>query len=221
MTQDKGRDVSTFQKNILMAKNFIDNFNLDDINNKHIIYISSDAVYSLNSENIDDKTIPSPTDLYSSMHLTREIMFKSKFDKNLTILRPTLVYGFGDTHNSYGPNRFFKQMFDEKNIKIFGEGSDLRDHLYIDDLSDLIYNFSSNHIYGTFNLASGNSISYLKLANLFKKIFAKHLNEIIKIKVSNTPTKRYFNIEKIQTLFDFKPTNLEDTLVKYFREITS
>ena len=44
--------------------------------------------------------------------------------KNLTILRPTLIYGFGDTHNSYGPNRFFNQIIEKREINIFGEGLD-------------------------------------------------------------------------------------------------
>ena len=153
------------------------------------------------------------------MHLTREIMFKSKFDKNLTILRPTLVYGFGDTHNSYGPNRFFKQLIDENIIKIFGEGSDIRDHLYINDLCSLIYSFADNQISGTYNLASGNSISYLELSEKFQNLFPKNVDEIIKIKVDNKPTRRFINIDLIQKLFNFKPTNLEESLLEYSKNI--
>jgi len=38
------------------------------------------------------------------MHLTREMILKNKFNKILCILRPTLIYGPGDSHNGYGPN---------------------------------------------------------------------------------------------------------------------
>ena len=109
-----------------MAENFLSVFNDEFSINNHIIYISSDAVYPLSIENIESDTYPSPTDLYSSMHLTREIMFKNVYKTNLTILRPTLIYGFGDTHNSYGPNRFFRQMLDKNEINIFGEGLDVK-----------------------------------------------------------------------------------------------
>ena len=50
LTPDKGRDFLTFEKNIKMAKNFLENFNYEDIDTKKIIYISSDAVYPLSEE---------------------------------------------------------------------------------------------------------------------------------------------------------------------------
>ena len=139
LTPDKGKDINTFNLNIKMADLFLKNFDEENVESNHMIYISSDAVYPLFLENIDQESLPTPTDLYSSMHLTREIMFKSKFGKNLTILRPTLIYGFGDTHNSYGPNRFFKQMIEKNEIDIFGEGSDMRDHLYINDFFGIFH----------------------------------------------------------------------------------
>ena len=83
-------------KRILKWQKIFRKFNYEDIDTKKIIYISSDAVYPLSEENINIDSLPTPTDLYSSMHLTREIMFKEKFN-NLIILRPTLIYGYGDT----------------------------------------------------------------------------------------------------------------------------
>jgi len=221
LTPDKGKDINTFEKNILMAKNFLDNFNYNNLENKQIIYISSDAVYPLSIETISDEILPTPTDLYSAMHLTREIMFKTKFLNNLTIVRPTLIYGFGDTHNSYGPNRFFKQMIADKSIKIFGEGIDMRDHLYISDFCNLIYNFGTKKILGTYNVASGKSISYIELANTFKNLFSNHLSEISKIEVNNKISKRFFDIKNLENKFNFKPSNLENNLQEYFNSLMS
>lgn len=219
LTPDKGRGIDTFNLNIKMAQNFINLFNEKSADDYHIIYISSDAVYPLSNENIDDDTYPSPTDLYSSMHLTREIMFKDKF-KNLTILRPTLIYGFGDTHNSYGPNRFFNQMMENKEISIFGEGLDVRDHLYIDDLCKLLLIFIEKKIYGTYNLATGNSISYKDLSNLFITNFSE-LNKINKIPVGNNPTKRYFNIEFLKNKLNYKFGDINENLKIYYNYIKS
>ena len=219
LTPDKGRGTDIFNLNIKMAENFINLFNEKTADSNHVIYISSDAVYPLSHENIDDDTYPSPTDLYSSMHLTREIMFKNKF-KNLTILRPTLIYGFGDTHNSYGPNRFFNQMMENKEISIFGEGLDVRDHLYIDDLCKLLLIFTEKKIYGTYNLATGNSISYKDLSNLFINNFSE-LNTINKIPVNNNPTKRYFNTEFLINKLNFKFTDINDNLKTYYNYIKS
>lgn len=217
LTPDRGRGIDTFNLNIRMAQNFINLFNEKTADNNHIIYISSDAVYPLSHKNIDDNTYPSPTDLYSSMHLTREIMFKEKF-KNLTILRPTLIYGFGDTHNSYGPNRFFNQMMENREINIFGEGLDVRDHLYIDDLCKLLLIFTKKKIYGTYNLATGNSISYKDLSNLFVNNFSE-LNKINKIPTSNNPTKRYFKIEFLIKELNYKFSDFNDNLKTYYNYI--
>ena len=45
-------------------------------------------------------------------------------------------------------------MMENKEISIFGEGLDVRDHLYIDDLCKLLLIFIEKKIYGTYNLAT-------------------------------------------------------------------
>ena len=50
------------------------------------------------------------------MHVIRENYLKSLFLKKLCILRPTLIYGEGDPHNGYGPNKFIRLA---KKMKIF------------------------------------------------------------------------------------------------------
>tara|TARA_B100000963_G_C22544904_1_gene633962 strand:- start:223 stop:1083 length:861 start_codon:yes stop_codon:yes gene_type:complete len=212
LTPDKGKDVNTFNLNIKMAQNFLKNVeNLDD--NNHVIYISSDAVYSLDLENIENKSKPEPTDLYSSMHLTREIMFKDQFKNNLTILRPTLIYGFGDTHNSYGPNRYFKQMIEKNEINVFGEGLDVRDHLYVKDLCEMIRIIIKKKILGIYNLASGHSISYIDLSNIFKELFPDV--NINKIPVNNKKTVRFFNVKEFLNRINYNPSDLEKNIIEY------
>ena len=47
------------------------------------------------------------------MHIKREEIITEYCDNrniNLTIIRPTLVYGPGDTHNGYGPNKFIRDL---------------------------------------------------------------------------------------------------------------
>ena len=36
------------------------------------------------------------------------------FEDKLCILRPSLLYGFDDTHNGYGPNKFYRDIKDKK-----------------------------------------------------------------------------------------------------------
>ena len=140
LTPDRGKDEITLIKNLNMIKNFFIYFPKNFIN--HFFYISSDAVYNIRENVINEKTIPDPQDLYGLMHLTREKIVQTHLPKEkITILRPTGVYGKGDTHSSYGPNRFVKTALKDNEILLFGSGKDLRNHLFIDDLMVMIFFF--------------------------------------------------------------------------------
>jgi nucleoside-diphosphate-sugar epimerase len=82
------------------------------------------------------------------------------------MLRSTLVYGANDTHNGYGPNRFVRAALRERTIKLFGEGEEKRDHLYIRDLSRLIGSCIAHRSEGMLNVATGHSTSFREVADL-------------------------------------------------------
>ena len=58
------------------------------------------------------------------------MLYKLYFSKG------TLVYGFLDPHNGYGPNLFVRKSKFENQIKLFGNGEELRDHIDIRLVSD-------------------------------------------------------------------------------------
>ena len=214
-TPDRGKDERIFLNNILMITNFFKYFSEKNI--EHFLYVSSDAVYNLEQKKISNKTSPSPTDLYGLMHLSRENICSFKIPKKkLTILRPTIVYGKGDTHNSYGPNRFIRQLNNNSNIKIFGKGLDVRDHLYVDDLIKVISMTILKKISGKYNVASGNSIKFIDIVKKLKKIVKRKLN-IEFIEVNNRPTERYFDISETKKIFKINFTNLNVGLKKYLK----
>jgi UDP-glucose 4-epimerase len=193
LTPDKGKDEITLIKNLTMIKNFFLFFPKEYID--QFIYISSDAVYSLEDENITDQTKPNPQDLYGLMHLTREKIVESYLSKDkYTVLRLTGVYGFGDTHNSYGPNRFTKTAISDKKIQIFGEGKDVRSHVYVDDVLNTLYIILKERIVGTYCLGTEISYSFVDIANCIKKYYEKKgiTISIIFTKNNNLITKRYF-----------------------------
>ena len=153
------------------------------------------------------------------MHLSRENLCRFKIKNiNLTILRPTIVYGEGDTHNSYGPNRFINQLKNNQNIKIFGKGLDVRDHLYVDDLIQVILNSILNKITGTYNVASGNSYKFIDVVKKITKISKKKIN-LEYVEVKNKPTKRYFDIKDTTKKFKLKFTNLNLGLMKSLKKL--
>ena len=76
----------------------------------HLVYVSSDAVYADGPLPLTESSPAAPTSLHGAMHLAREQMIQAAAGATpLAVLRPTLVYGAGDPHNGYGPNKFRRQ----------------------------------------------------------------------------------------------------------------
>jgi len=86
----------------------------------HLIYLSSDAVYEFTPEPIRENSRISASHLYSLMHLARETMLAKIGELPVAILRSTQVYGLGDSHAAYGPNRMIRSAVQEGQIILFG-----------------------------------------------------------------------------------------------------
>jgi nucleoside-diphosphate-sugar epimerase len=98
------------------------------------------------------------------MHLARELMFRAEVKAPLVMLRPTLIYGKDDPHNGYGPNRFRRLAAEGKEIVLFGEGEERRDHVYIDDVAEVAMRVLMRRSRGELNIASGEVHSFRALA---------------------------------------------------------
>src|SRR4029077_8529299 len=131
------KDMSMLIDNMLMSKAILDAFAKVELS--HVINISSDAVYPDEPVPLDERVPPSPATFHGVMHLAREIGFTSELKAPLAILRVTLVYGANDPHNGYGPNRFLRQVSSGKDIILFGEGEERRDHVWIEDVAELVF----------------------------------------------------------------------------------
>lgn len=133
----------------------------------HVINISSDAVYADLPEPLTEKSWAAPTTLHGVMHLAREILFASEIKAPLAILRPSLLYGAADPHNGYGPNRFRRLAAEGKEIVLFGEGEERRDHVYIGDVAELVARVLYRRSTGVLNVATGTVHSFRAIAEKF------------------------------------------------------
>jgi len=164
ITPDRGRGSSALLLNLRMAQAVC--AAAAKIRPAHLVYASSDAVYPFIEEAISESSAAATPDLYGAMHRTREIMLAMEAAVPLAIVRFTAIYGIGDSHNSYGPNRFIRQALNGEPIALFGNGEELRDHLYIDDAIAILRNVLLHKSTGLANAASGMSISFRELADL-------------------------------------------------------
>jgi nucleoside-diphosphate-sugar epimerase len=167
LTPDKGRDVPTLMKNLRMAESVAAALAAKPC--AHFVYLSSDAVYDWRHPLISEAIAPSPTDLYSTMHLAREQILAAATAATKVpycILRPCAVYGPGDTHNGYGPNRFVRSAVTEGKIKLFGGGEETRDHVFIEDVTAILGLTLCHRSTGTLNVVSGHSATFAEVASL-------------------------------------------------------
>lgn len=198
LTPDKGRGIGTLMKNLTMMQAVC--VALEDSGCNHFVYISSDAVYSVAQSLVSEQTPASPGDLYGAMHHTRELMARSLPKVPVLVLRPTLVYGAGDTHNSYGPNRFRRMARKDGKIVLFGRGEETRDHVHVDDVAALIVRCLLHRSTGTLNVATGTSMSFRGVAELVAAQFDPP------VKVETTPgnnpvTHRHYDITHLVAAF--------------------
>lgn len=131
---------------------------------KHALYVSSDAVYADADVPLSESSCAQPGSLHGVMHLARELMLADACKAPLCILRPTLIYGANDPHNGYGPNRFRRLAQRGEEIVLFGEGEERRDHVFIDDVAELIVRCVGHRSEGILNIATGRVTSFREIA---------------------------------------------------------
>ena len=210
------KNLKDYLANLKIIANIIKGINIKNV--KKIIYISSDAVYSDTKKKITENSLTEPYTFHGTMHLHRENLLKIFFYKKLLILRPCALYGKNDTHNSYGPNRFMRNLIKNETISLFGKGEEKRDHVYIDDLIKIIYMSSYKKIIGILNVVSSKIISFYDLVIKIKKI--KKNNLLTNFIKRNEPMHhlglRQFNNYKLKKNFkSFNFSNMDDNLKKY------
>ena len=131
----------------------------------HLVNISSDAVYADSAGPLTENSVRAPTSLHGVMHLARELAFQD-VPAPFATLRPSLLYGAADPHNGYGPNRFRRLANEGKDIVLFGEGEERRDHVLIDDVAELITRVIERRSTGSLNIATGKVHSFHEIAEL-------------------------------------------------------
>ena len=164
-------------------------------------------MYADQKKKINENSKVKPDSIHGLMHQTRENLLNIYFKDILTIVRPTLIYGPDDTHNGYGPNKFSRLAKINQNINIFGNGEEIRDHVFIDDVANLIL-LTINKKFKGHKRCQWKSNFFEKIAKLIIKKF-KSKSKIVNIKREMPmPHNGYrcFDISKIKKNFLFKPT---------------
>ncbi|PKP58673.1 hypothetical protein CVT91_08120 [Candidatus Atribacteria bacterium HGW-Atribacteria-1] len=185
-----------------------------------LVYPSSGSVYGNvpppQSENIS----PKPVNLYGICKLTTEHIAKNYSDYVPSVgLRIFAGYGPGEEHK--GDYASVVTLFLESIIKgespiIYGDGTQGRDFVYIDNVIDAIVASAEKNIKDeVINVGSGKRYSFNDIINIINH----KLNKNIKPKYVNRPINYLENtladITKMKKMLDIFPMDLEEGIEKY------
>jgi len=159
-----GDNLDVFTQNLKMTSNLCRLLKENPV--RRFIFFSSAAVYGedIHNTNITEKTPVHPTSYYGMAKFISERLYwktlsLSEYGSLLT-LRPTTIYGPGDEGDTYGPVKFTDAAVNNKELTLWGNGSELRDFVFIDDITEIVFRLTFSSFAGVLNLASANSSSF-------------------------------------------------------------
>lgn len=143
------------------------------------------------------------------------------YDQNIVVIRNFNAFGPYQNDGSYGSviARFTKAALTNEPLYIYGDGSQERDYMYIDDIIRA-YEFAMKMPRGIYNFGTGDTQTVLEMANRIT-ILTKSKSPIIKIESRAGEVQRLCcDIGKVSKL-GWKPiTDFDRDLKKYIKWFT-
>jgi len=182
---------------------------------------------------VDENAPTNPKSIYEISNLTAEKIVKTYEDIHnihAVMLRLTNIYGprAQMKHSRYGvANWFVRLALDDETIKVFGNGSFLRDFLYVDDCVEAILlaaliDEAKGEI---FNVGMDTPVTFLEFVQTLIQITGTGKWEFAPFtakRLAQEPGDFYSDIQKIKRVMGWQPTtSLQDGLQKtvdYYRQ---
>jgi UDP-glucose 4-epimerase len=184
---------------------------------RRFVYFSSTSVYGDGVTNlaITEDSPQAPTTLYGVAKAAAEGVLRHAARKAgvpLLVLRPCMIYGPGDRSTAYGPPGFLQSILREGKVRLFGDGSELRDHVYIDDVVEITAALALGGYDGAYNLVSGRSHSFQEVIACLRR-FAPRAFEVVSVARDRPKTDQQFDPARLRAAAPgFRFTPLEEGL---------
>lgn len=190
-----------------------------------VIFFSSAAVYGEETHNlaITEQTQVNPITCYGISKFASERILAiaaKNAGSSIVMLRPPVIYGPLDASNSYGPVAFCRSAKKGNTIELWGDGSELREFVYVDDCCRIVKNLLCSKFSGVLNLACGKSHSFRDIIDCIAQISGRNLNLVEKARSK----------EKVDNCFDsslmnainpnFQWTDLQSGINQTWQDVT-
>jgi UDP-glucose 4-epimerase len=158
---------------------------------------------------------------YSKMLFEQYIELVSRTtDLEYMIVRPSNPYG--PYQNPNGKQGLIAVAFDKivnrQPIEIWGDGSVIRDFLWVGDLAAVVTALIGGSSWNaTYNIGSGLGYSVKQIIHLIEDIAGVPADVVYKPARQVDATKIVLDISRLQSLLHYQPIDLREGLKKYFR----
>jgi UDP-glucose 4-epimerase len=211
--------LKAFEQDIAITCNIARFLNGSSMNK--FLYFSSTSVYGDDVINlsIEEQTKNAPSSYYGISKMVGErLLQKAAQDRGTPFitLRPCMIYGPGNKELPYGPDCLIHSLINKGKVELFGDGSELRDFLFLEDLVKITEKFIFSDCEGIFNIGSGNSSSLLGIVDILRKITKSNF-PIVKLPRKKEKIDQKLDISKLLDLFPkYTFTPLEEGLRKSY-----
>lgn len=159
-----GDTLENFTQNLKMVVNICNLLSHRPV--KRFLYFSSAEVYGvdISEPRVTEDTPVRPMSYYGIGKYASECVLQTTVqdqkNTSLLILRPPLVYGPGDKSRGYGPSGFLWAAVNSRKITLWGDGSELRDFVYVEDIAQIVRQLTFHKFTGVVNIATGRSSTF-------------------------------------------------------------
>jgi len=198
---------------------------------RRFVFASSGAPLGEQEPPIHEEMVPHPISPYGASKLAGEgycSAFHGSFGLETVVLRFGNVYGPYSTHKGSVVAKFIKHILADEPLPIYGDGTQTRDFIYVEDLIDAILLAVKQPGIGgeTFQIATHREHTVVEVAEELNCLAKAHLGRESKIlyeKERKGEVKRnYSDISKARRLLGFQPKydlamGLKETFLWFLR----
>jgi UDP-glucose 4-epimerase len=126
---------------------------------------------------VHEAVVPQPMSPYGASKLAAEgygHAFAGSYGMRVTMLRFSNVYGPLSYHKTSAVAQLFKQILNRQPITVYGDGSQTRDFVFVDDLCRGILQAIEADATGVFQLGSGSPTTLNELLTIMQAMIGNH-----------------------------------------------
>lgn len=171
---DKENSLEDLLNNILGTYNLLEFCREKDV--KRIIYLSSKYIYGEPRRKKVDETHPAqPAGRFYGMgklageHLCKR--YSQDFGIKFLIFRLSSVFGKGQKGHFLIP-RLIQKVGNNQQIRLYGDGTNIMEYLYIDDCVEIIAQTLDSHYEGIYNIGPGKALTLKELVGKILKVYS-------------------------------------------------